>query len=169
VLGGRYANRALVHHGVAPDEPYDSLKNKLAVNSLLRISAVGMALSAPLAAVGFFVPGATGYFVVSFFVQICLFVTNSPINNAVLRSVPAERRASAMAASIFSIHLFGDLWSAAALGLLLDNLPLKIAMMALPLTFALSAYIWRPRQREAEAPSATGTDPMPEARVHTGS
>jgi MFS transporter, Spinster family, sphingosine-1-phosphate transporter len=168
VIGGRFVNRALVHHGVTPDEPYDSRKNKLAVNSLLRISAVAMALAAPLSAVGFFVPGAVGYFAISFVVQIALFATTSPVNNAVLRSVPPERRASAMAASIFSIHLFGDLWSAAALGLLLDNLPLKIAMMSLPLTFAWCAYIWRPRQREAEAPSATGTDPMPEARVHTG-
>src|SRR5262245_12568673 len=168
VIGGRYVNRALVHHGVAPDEPYDSHKNKLAVNSLLRISAVAMALAAPLSAIGFVLPGAFAYFAVSFVVQIALFATTSPVSNATLRAVPVGRRASAMAASIFSIHLFGDLWSAAALGLLLDNLPLKIAMMALPLTFAWSAYIWRPRQREAEAPSATGTDPMPEARVHTG-
>jgi len=72
-----------------------------------------------------------------------------------------------MAASVFSIHLFGDLWSTAALGLLFDYLPLKVAIMALPLAFAWSAYIWRPRRREAEAPSATGSDPVPEARVHT--
>src|SRR5262249_7607183 len=168
VIGGRLANRALIHHRIAADEPYDSRNNKLAVNSLLRISAVAMALSAPLSAIGFFLPGAVAYFAVSFVVPIALFATTSPIRNATLRSVPSERRASAVAASIFSIHLFGDLWSAAALGLLLDNLPLKIAMMALPLTFAWSAYIWRPREREAEAPSATGTDPMPEARVHTG-
>ncbi|HEX8112933.1 MAG TPA: MFS transporter [Kofleriaceae bacterium] len=167
-IGGRYANRALVHHRVAPDEPYDSGRNKRAVNSLLRIAAVAMALSAPLSALGFLVPGAVAYFVISFVVEICLFATTSPVNAALLRAVPAERRASAMAATVFSIHLFGDLWSAAALGLLLDNLPLKIAMMSLPLTFAWSAYIWRPRQREAEAPSATGPDPVPEARVHTG-
>jgi uncharacterized membrane protein YvlD (DUF360 family) len=49
---------------------------------------------------------------------------------------------------IFSIHLFGDLWSAAALGLLVDHVTPVIAMMALPLTFALSALIWWPRKRE---------------------
>jgi len=165
LIGGRYTNRALRQHGVAADEPFDSPANKRAVNSLLRICSVGMAVAAPVSAIGFFVPGAIAFFAVSFLVDIGLFASTSPINAAFLRSVPAERRASAMAASIFSIHLFGDLWSAAALGLLLDNLPAKIAMMSLPLTFALSAYVWSPRRREAGGPGAAS---VPEARVHTG-
>jgi hypothetical protein len=69
-----------------------------------------------------------------------------------------------MAASIFAIHLFGDLWSTAALGLLKDLLPIAIAMMALPVTFALSAYQWWPRAREANDPS-TGAEV---ARVPSG-
>jgi predicted MFS family arabinose efflux permease len=166
LVGGWYANRASASQQVASDEPYDSVGNKLAVNSLLRIAAIAMAVAAPLSAIGFFLPGANAFFAVSFFVQIGLFVTTSPINASVLRAVPVERRASAMAASIFSIHLFGDLWSAALLGLLLDNLPLKIAMLSLPLTFAWSAYIWRPRQREA-LPSAGDATSVPEARIHT--
>lgn len=166
-LGGWLANRVLASCRVAPDEPHDSRANKLAANGLLRVAATAMAISAPLAAIGFFVPGASGFFVLSFFVQVCLFATTSPVNATVLSAVPAERRASAMAASLFSIHLFGDLWSAAALGLLLDNLPLKIAMLALPLTFAWSAYIWRPRHREADATPLDGARSVPEARVHT--
>lgn len=167
LLGGWFANRASASQRVSADEAYDSVGNKLAVNALLRIAAIAMAVAAPLSAIGFFLPGATAFFAVSFFVQVGLFVTTSPVNAAVLRSVPVERRASAMAASIFTIHLLGDLWSAAALGLLLDNLPLKIAMLSLPLTFVWSAYIWRPRQREA-LPSTTGASAVPEARVHTG-
>ncbi|HEY0478020.1 MAG TPA: MFS transporter [Kofleriaceae bacterium] len=172
MIGGRYANRAMTRHRVAPDEPHDSIANKRAINGLLRICAVGMAVAAPVSAIGFFVPGATVFFIVSFVVDIALFASTSPVNTAFLRSVPPERRASAMAASIFSIHMFGDLWSAAALGLLLDNLPAKIAMQALPLTFALSAYVWSPRRREAAgsgtgAGTGAGTGSVPEARVHT--
>lgn len=167
LLGGWFANRASASQKVAADEPYDSIGNKLAVNALLKVAAIAMAVAAPLSAVGFFLPGETAFFGVSFFVQICLFSTTSPVNATVLRAVPVERRASAMAASIFTIHLFGDLWSAAAIGLLLDNLPLKIAMMSLPLTFAWAAYVWRPRQREA-TPSASGEPAVPEARLHTG-
>jgi MFS family permease len=170
VVGGHFTNRVGRNYPYAPGEPHDSARNKRAVNALLRICAVGMAVAAPVSALGFFVPGAAAFFIVSFVVDIGLFMSTSPVNAAFLRSVPVERRASAMAASIFSIHLFGDLWSATALGLLLDNLPLRIAMMALPLTFAFSAYIWSPRKREIAGPSIGGpggSDPLPEARVHT--
>jgi MFS family permease len=165
IIGGRYANRALHRYHLAPEAPYDSPENKRAVNDLLRICAIAMAIATPLAAIGFFLPGAFAFFAVSFVVQIGLFSTTSPVNAAFLHAVPSERRASAMAASIFSIHLFGDLWSAALLGVLLDTLPLKIAMMALPITFAWAAYIWRPRAREAAGSSAGSAD-LPEARVH---
>jgi hypothetical protein len=167
LIGGRFANRASASQQVGADEPYDSPGNKLAVNSLLKIAAISMAAAAPLSALGFFLPGYVAFFAVSFFVQIGLFAVTSPVNATFLRAVPIERRASAMAASIFSIHLFGDLWSAAALGLLLDNLDLKIAMLSLPLTFAWAAYIWRPRAREAGPTGrAAGAAGLPEARVH---
>lgn len=166
VIGGQLANRALRKHPVAPGQPYDSPANKRAINGLLRVCSVGMLVAAPVSAVGFFMPWPAAFFLISFVVDIALFTSTSPINAAFLRSVPEDRRASAMAASIFSIHLFGDLWSAAALGLLLDNLPARIAMMALPLTFAGAAYLWSPRQREAAGPAASAGS-VPQARVHT--
>jgi MFS family permease len=170
MVGGRFANRASRGPGGSSDEPYGSPGNKRAVNGLLRICGVGMAVAAPLSTVIFFLPGSTAFFAVSFLVQICLFSTTSPVNAAFLRAVPVERRASAMAMSIFSSHLLGDLWSAALLGLLLDSLPLRLAMLALPLTFAWSAYIWWPRRREAGGPAAgaaSGPAALPPARGHT--
>lgn len=158
VLGGRYANRALSRAGVAADEPHDSPASKRGVNSLLRICAIGMAVAAPVSVIGFLVPGALAFFLISFVIDVGLFVTTSPINAAFMRSVPAERRAGAMAASLFACHVFGDLWSAWLLGVLLTHLDARVAMMSLPLTFAWSVYIWWPRHREAE---------LPEARVHT--
>jgi MFS family permease len=166
VLGGHLANRALHRHGVELDTPPEAPHGKRAVNSLLKVCAIGVAIAAPVSAIGFFVPGPLAFFLVSFIVDIGLFASTSPINNACLRAVPAERRASALAAQIFAIHLFGDLWSAWALGFLLDHLDARIAMMSLPLTFAWSAYIWWPRHREAGAAAAGGG--LPEARVHTG-
>lgn len=168
-LGGRSADRAL--RGLppaAPDAPHDAPEHKLAVNALLRVCAVGMIAAAVTGALGFFAPGPAVFFAVAFVCNIGLFAATSPVNAAILRAAPPERRASAMAASIFTIHLLGDLWSTAALGLLLDHLPRRIAMMSLPLTFALSAYIWWPRTREAAGPpsSAAGAGGLPEARVH---
>jgi len=173
LISARFANRASRSHVPRADEPYDSPGNKRAVNHLLRVCGVGMAVAAPLSAVGFLLPGSNAFFAVSFFVQIGLFSTTSPVNVAFMRAVPTERRASAVAMSIFASHLFGDLWSAALLGVLLDLLPLKIAMLSLPLTFAWSAYIWWPRRREASGPAAgepgePGVPPeLPPARVHT--
>jgi hypothetical protein len=161
-IGGKYANRAVARAGMTADEPHDTLVNKRVVNDLLRICATGVLVAAPLAVVAFFVPGPTAYFVIVFFVDIGLFVSTSPITAACLRSVPTERRASAMAAQIFTIHMFGDLWSAAAIGLLLDVLDARVALMSLPLTFAFASYLWWPRQREAAST-------VPEARVHVQS
>jgi hypothetical protein len=87
--------------------------------------------------------------IIAFLAMIGLFLSTSPVNAIGLRAVPPELRASAMAAMIFTIHLFGDLWSPAVLGLLIDHLPVVIAMLAVPLTFALSATLWWPRKAEA--------------------
>lgn len=165
MLGGHFANRALRRHGVGLDTPPEAPHAKRAVNSLLKVCAIGVAVAAPVSAIGFFVPGPLAFFLIIFAVDIGLFLCTSPINNACLRAVPPERRSSAMAAQIFAIHLFGDLWSAWVLGLLLDHLDARIAMMSLPLTFAWSAYLWWPRQREA-GPAAGGGG-LPEARIHT--
>ena len=148
-IGGRWADRALAKLPPVPEgAPHDAPANRVAINALLRVCALGMVVAAPLAALAFFVPVPWAFFVLAFFVEVGLFLSTSPVNAVFLRAVPNERRASAMAASIFAIHLLGDLWSSSALGLLIDSLPLVLAMMALPLTFALSGYIWWPRKRE---------------------
>lgn len=133
----------------APDASHEAPENKAAVNVALLVCAAGVAIATPLAALCFLVPSPTGFFAIAFVAEIGLFLSTSPVNIALLRAAPVERRASAMAASVFSIHLFGDLWSSAALGILQDAFDLRVAMMALPLTFAWTAYIWWPRKREA--------------------
>jgi MFS family permease len=149
-LGGRWADRALAKLPPVPDgAPHDAPENKLAINALLRICSLGMIVAAPMAALAFVMPSPWPFFALGFVVQVGLFLSTSPVNAVFLRAVPNERRASAMAASIFAIHLLGDLWSSTALGLLIDSLPLVLAMMALPIVFALSAYVWWPRAREA--------------------
>jgi MFS family permease len=150
LVGGWWADRALGRvPAPAAGAPYDAPEHKAAINVLLRISAIGMIFAAPLAALAFFMPTSTGFFAFTFLVELGLFVSVSPINAAALRAVPVERRASALAVQVFAIHLLGDLWSPPALGVLQDHLPVVIAMMAIPLTFAFSAYTWWPRKREA--------------------
>jgi MFS family permease len=163
--GGYWADlRARRLPAPAPDAAYDAPAHKVHVNSMLLVCAVGVAIAAPLTAVCLLLPWPTAFFLLVLVVETGLFMSTSPISTAVLRAVPVERRASAVAATIFAIHLFGDLWSAAVLGLLQDVLPPVIAMMSLPLTFAVSAYFWWPRAREASGPSISAGG-LPEARV----
>jgi MFS family permease len=162
LVGGRWADRRVRDIGVPADAPHDSRANRRASNELLRVCAIGMVFAAPLTAVVFFMPTPVGFFAVAFLAEIGLFLSTSPVNAVGLRAVPVELRASAMAAMIFAIHLFGDLWSPPALGGLQDGVAsamgvarhdvtaTTIAMMALPIVFGVSAYIWWPREREAE-------------------
>ena len=150
IVGARWADRS--QRGlpaITPDTPYDARENRQGSNALLRVCAVGMAIATPLGAAAFLATTPVMFFVFAFLCAIGLFLSTSPVNAVGLRAVPPELRASAMAAMIFAIHLFGDLWSPPALGLLQDLLPQVIAMMALPVVFALSAYWWWPREAEA--------------------
>ena len=151
IVGGQWGDRAQRKlPPVTVDTPYDAPENRVGVNALLRISAIGMVWAAPFAAAAFLMPTPLTFFALVFLAELGLFLSTSPVNAIGLRGVPPELRASAMAAMIFSIHLFGDLWSPSVLGLLKDALDPTLAMMALPLTFAVSAFIWWPRRSEAE-------------------
>jgi MFS family permease len=152
IIGGRWADAAANKVAlVTEDTAWDARPNKLVINAQLKVCAWGMIIAAPLTAIAFGMPTPLLFFIFAFVAEIGLFLSTSPVSAIGLRSVPPELRASAMAAMIFAIHLFGDLWSPTVLGLLTDVLISGVAMMALPLTFAWSAYLWWPRAREADA------------------
>lgn len=147
IIGGRWADRmrarVVVQHAGDPDRE--------TVRGLLRICAIGSAIGAPLALACFLSPTPGVFFVLVFFCILALFMGTSPINAVILQAVPAHLRASAMALSIFAIHVFGDLWSPPLVGVLADHLPIEMAMMTLPVAIALSALVWWPRKAPARA------------------
>jgi MFS transporter, Spinster family, sphingosine-1-phosphate transporter len=151
IVGGQWADRAQRRlPPITADTHYDAKENRQGVNVLLRISSVGMIWAVPLAAAAFLMPVPVAFFAFAFLAEIGLFLSTSPVNAIGLRAVPPELRASAMAAMIFAIHLFGDLWSPTLLGVMRKLLDPTVAMMSLPITFAVAAYVWWPRKREAE-------------------
>jgi MFS family permease len=150
--GGWMTDRAV--RGLPPvplDASHLHTANRLAANAQLRVCAIGVAIAFPFAAAAFFAPSAPGFFAAVGVAEIGLFMSAAPINAIMMRTAPAYLRANAMALGIFSIHLFGDLWSPSLLGLLLDHLELVVAMLALPAGFAIAMVVWWPRRREAEA------------------
>lgn len=73
-----------------------------------------------------------------------LFLCAGPVNTLILETVPVNLRASAMAISIFMIHLFGDWWSPEIVGRLADawGNDLRKAVLLLPATLFLSGGLW---------------------------
>ncbi|HKX63173.1 MAG TPA: MFS transporter [Verrucomicrobiae bacterium] len=72
-----------------------------------------------------------------------IFLCTGPVNTLILESVPVNLRASAMAVSIFAIHLFGDIWSPKIVGRLSDHWgSLQTAVLILPGALAAAAVFW---------------------------
>ncbi len=73
-----------------------------------------------------------------------IFLGTGPVNTLILETVPVGMRASAMAASIFAIHLFGDLWSPKIVGMLSDRCGnLQSAMLwTMPGAMLVCAIFW---------------------------
>ena len=72
-----------------------------------------------------------------------LFLGTGPVNTLIVETVPVSLRASAMAMSIFMIHLFGDFWSPELVGHLSDTLnSLKKAVLILPPILLLGGGLW---------------------------
>jgi MFS family permease len=75
--------------------------------------------------------------------MFCIFLCTGPVNTLIMETVPANLRASAMALSIFCIHLFGDLWSSEIVGRLSDHWQsLQKAVLILPGALCVAAILW---------------------------
>lgn len=144
-VGGWWGDRAAKKDRGEADE------SRNAALGYLRVCAISLAVGAPLALAAILSPTAPAFFFWVFIAELALFTSTSPINSVILRSVPIERRASAMALSILAIHLLGDLWSPALIGLIADHAPMELAMLMLPVAFAVGAGIWwMPKPRAPE-------------------
>jgi MFS family permease len=72
-----------------------------------------------------------------------LFLCTGPVNTLIIETVPANLRSSAMALSIFAIHLFGDMWSSEIVGRLADQWHnLQRAVLILPVALLVAAFFW---------------------------
>ncbi|HLK39771.1 MAG TPA: MFS transporter [Polyangiaceae bacterium] len=122
----------------------------------ISLCALSAALAAPLAAVAIFASTADAFLLAVFPCEVALFVAiGGPINVATLRSAPPRLQASAMALSIFGIHALGDLWSPPLIGRLADRAPWQVALLPVPLMFALASVLWWLTARAARL----GADP----------
>ncbi len=139
----------------------------------LWLSGVSMLLATPLAYVALTATGPRVYWASLIAAEILLFVSTGPINSALVGHVPKVARAAAMAGSILTIHLLGDVPSPVILGRISERTSLAEAVLIIPVAIAVSGMIWTyaawrggrettERLAGREAPVATGSPaPLP--------
>jgi MFS family permease len=126
------------------------------------VSAISMALGVPFMIVALFSSGrlmvpAIG--VADFF----LLLNTSPLNAAVINSVDAHIRATAISVNIFVIHILGDVPSPTMMGWVADHRSLQAAFilpviaMAVSSAILLSGMKYAPAIRVGSAPAEAGT------------
>ena len=100
-------------------------------------------LAVPVAVAAFLAPNATVSMICLATAMLLIFLCTGPVNTLILETVPLNLRASAMAVSIFLIHLFGDMWSAEIVGRLSDRWGnLQQAVLILPGALLVCAALW---------------------------
>lgn len=104
------------------------------------LSAWSVALTLPFGALVFFGPRAwavPALFAAEFF----LFLNTGPLNTAIVNSVSAPVRATAISINLFCIHLFGDTFSPQIIGAISDRSNLSIGLGVTLVTLFFSCVI----------------------------
>ena len=140
-----------------------------AYSLVLTLSAVA---AVPVAFAAFLVGSTTAAMLCLTGAMFLLFLPTGPLSTLTLESVPVELRGSAMAVSIFAIHILGDFWSPGIVGWLADQAApadgqaagLQKALLVLPAMLVVCALLWAWlawRQRNDPKPVGPGPDALP--------
>jgi len=93
------------------------------------VSGVGLALSLPAILAAVYVKGAL-MFPAIFLGEFFILLNTAPLNAAVVNSVNARIRATAVAVNVFTFHFLGDLFSPTIMGYVSDKTNLQTAFVA---------------------------------------
>lgn len=104
------------------------------------ISGWGAILAIPFAIAVFFGP-ARFLLPGAYLAEFCLFLSTGPINAAIVNSVAAPIRATAISVNLFVIHALGDAFSPGLIGRISDATNLRIGLAATLVSLVLSGAI----------------------------
>ena len=108
----------------------------------LWLSGVLTLLAVPCALLALLAPAPALYYPGIVAAQLLLFMSTGPINAAIVNIAGPLERASAVALSMFAIHLLGDVPSPALIGHLSHRSSLGEATLIVPVAFAVAGLIW---------------------------
>jgi len=108
----------------------------------LWVSGIATLAAAPLTLVALAVARPPVYWAAMVAAELLLFASTGPINSAIVNVVPPAIRATAVALSIFAIHILGDVPSPWLVGVLSDARTLGEAVLIIPVAVLVGGLIW---------------------------
>jgi MFS family permease len=108
----------------------------------LWVCGISTLVAAPVT-LAVFLTWRPGFYLVALVLALLLlFASTGPVNAAIVAEIPPAERASAIAISILSIHLLGDVLSPPLIGFLSDRSSLGRAVLIVPVAVLVSGIIW---------------------------
>jgi len=102
------------------------------------VSGVGMALAVPAIYLAITYTGSAMYPAI-FLAEFFVLLNTAPLNAALVNSVSARIRSTAVAVNIFVLHILGDAFSPTLMGRISDKSNLRLAFLVVTIAVALSA------------------------------
>ena len=115
---------------------------RVSQQAYLWFSGIITLVAAPLTLVALAAPRPSVYWPAIVAAELCLFASTGPINSAIVNVVSPHIRATAVALSIFAIHLLGGVPSPPIVGAISDALSLTRAVLIIPVAVLLGGLIW---------------------------
>ena len=110
--------------------------------------------AAPLSVIGLTAQQPAVYYAAIVAAELLLFMSTGPVNSIIVNLATPWERASAVALSVFAIHLLGDVPSPALIGALSDASSLGMAVLVVPAAIVVAAAFWFGAGRAARRESA---------------
>ena len=108
----------------------------------LWLSGLVTLVAAPLTLVALTAVTPAVYWTAIVAAELCLFASTGPINSTIVNVVDPGMRATAVAFSIFAIHVLGDVPSPSLVGVISDARTLGEAMLIIPAAVLVGGAIW---------------------------
>lgn len=108
----------------------------------LWLSGVATLAAAPLILLALTAKHPGLYWTAVVVAEFLMFASTGPINSAIVNAVSPEMRATAVALSIFAIHIFGDVPAPTLVGVISDRSSLGEAVLILPVAALVGGVIW---------------------------
>jgi MFS family permease len=125
----------------------------------LWLSGVATLLAAPLFYIALASSAPPVYWGAMIGAELLMFASTGPINSVIVNVVDPGIRATAVAVSIFVIHVLGDVPSPFLVGAISDRRSLDLAVLILPVAALIGGIVWsyaawRPQIRTRASPRA---------------